>query len=56
MSLDTDSPTKERMASTTTAMPISSVNSVSSSGSTFGNTSRSRVREGDSPMTRAEVT
>src|SRR6185436_9767539 len=53
---ETDNPTNERMASTTMAMPISSVNNVSSSGATLGRISLARMRMGPRPMVTAEAT
>ena len=51
-----DRPTKLKMASTTIATPISSVTSVISSGTTLGNISLAKIRSGDRPSIRAEVT
>ena len=56
VSEETESPTKERIASTITAMPISRLTSASSTGSTLGKISRIRMRVGEKPTARAAVT
>jgi len=52
----TERPTKLSIASTTIAMPISSVSSVISRGVTLGSTSVSRMRGADRPSILADVT
>ena len=52
----TDRPTKDMIASTMTAMPISRLNSVISSGSTAGRTPSTMVCKCVKPTSRAAAT
>src|SRR5579883_1216357 len=56
VSEDTDRPTNDRIASTTTAMPISRVSNAISTGAMFGRISRNRIAGRAKPMARAATT
>ena len=56
VSEETESPTKERIASTMTAIPISRLTSATSTGATLGRISDSRMRRRGKPRARAAVT
>ena len=56
VSEETDRPTKERMASTMTAMPISKLTRAIRTGATFGRISLNRIFAREKPIVRAAVT